>query len=107
MTLPFDMNLWTVFGFLGQGFFGSRFVVQWIASERKRQSYVPVVFWYLSLVGGIILTIYAIGRRDIVITAGQGLGVFIYLRNLVLIRRHRERLQAGQIDGTLSDRQCG
>ena len=78
---------WVVFGFAAQVVFGLRFIVQWIASERRRRSHVPVVFWYLSICGGLMLLTYAIQRRDPVFIAGQSLGVFIYLRNLILIYR--------------------
>lgn len=107
MTNLFDFSAWTAVGFAGQAVFGSRFIVQWIASERRKQSYVPVVFWYLSLLGGIILTIYAIGINDPVFTFGQGLGVFIYVRNLALIKNHRHATAEGKDVGTTSDRQRG
>ncbi len=89
--LGFAITGWTAFGFLGQCFFGSRFIVQWLASERKGESYIPIIFWYLSVLGGVTLTIYAIGKRDIVFTLGQGLGCFIYLRNLTLIYKKKKR----------------
>ena len=76
---------WVAFGFAAQFVFAMRFIVQWIASERRRRSYVPVVFWYLSICGGLMLLTYAIQRRDPVFMAGQSLGVFIYVRNLILI----------------------
>ena len=72
-------------GFIGQGIFASRFIVQWIYSERKGESYVPEIFWYLSIFGGIGLLTYAIFRKDPVIIIGQLFGIFIYLRNLFLI----------------------
>ncbi len=72
-------------GFLGQGVFASRFIVQWIYSEKKGESYIPIVFWYLSIFGGIGLLTYAIFRKDPVIILGQTFGIFIYLRNLILI----------------------
>ena len=78
---------WVAFGLFGQLMFTGRFLVQWIASERARKSVMPVVFWYFSLAGGVILLAYAIYRRDPVFVLGQSLGVFIYLRNLVLIQR--------------------
>ena len=84
-----NWDLWVVFGLFGQMLFGSRFIVQWIASERKKASYIPIVFWYLSLSGGIITAIYAIHRRDIVFTLGQAGGLVVYIRNLMLIYRHR------------------
>ena len=74
-----------IIGFTGQGLFASRFVVQWIYSENKGESTIPVVFWYLSIFGGIGLLIYAIFRKDPVIITGQLFGIFIYARNLILI----------------------
>ena len=72
-------------GFSGQGLFASRFIVQWIYSEKKGESHIPIIFWYLSIFGGIGLLIYAIFRKDPVIILGQMFGIFIYLRNLILI----------------------
>ena len=76
-------------GFLGQGIFASRFIVQWIYSEKKGESFIPVVFWYLSIFGGISLLAYAIFRKDPVIIIGQLFGIFIYLRNLILIYKKK------------------
>ena len=78
-------------GFVGQGLFASRFIVQWIYSEKIGKSSVPIIFWYLSIFGGIGLLIYAIFRKDPVIISGQTFGIFIYLRNLILIyKRNNE-----------------
>ena len=77
--------LFLIVGFLGQGLFASRFIVQWIFSEKKGESYIPVAFWYLSIFGGLGLLTYAIFRKDPVIIVGQTFGIFIYLRNLILI----------------------
>ena len=49
-----DDSYWLAFGLLGNLAFGSRFLVQWIASERAGESVVPVVFWHLSIVGSLI-----------------------------------------------------
>lgn len=76
---------WVVLGFVAQAFFTMRFVVQWIASERARQSVIPVAFWFFSIGGGVLLLIYALYRRDPVFIAGQGLGLIVYLRNLYFI----------------------
>jgi len=76
-------------GFLGQGLFASRFIIQWIYSEKKGESSIPLIFWYLSIFGGIGLLIYAIFRKDPVIIAGQSFGIFIYLRNLILIYKNK------------------
>ncbi|GIK16051.1 MAG: hypothetical protein BroJett003_10150 [Planctomycetota bacterium] len=83
-------NPWVIFGFAAQGVFMMRFVVQWIASERRKRSYVPIAFWWLSLAGGISLMTYAYHRRDPVFLFGQALGCVIYVRNLLLIRRRAE-----------------
>ncbi len=77
--------VWLAIGFLGEAVFGTRFLVQWIASERKKKSVIPVAFWYLSLLGSLILLAYAIFRMDPVIIAGFSLNLFIYVRNLYLI----------------------
>ena len=79
-----------------RAFFSSRFLVQWIASERKKESVIPVSFWFFSIGGGTTLLIYAIYRQDPVFILGQGAGLLVYLRNLYLIRRKQRRLaQAG------------
>lgn len=77
---------WVMFGLAGQLLFTARFLVQWLASEKARRSVVPVAFWYFSIGGGLILLAYAIYRKDPVFVLGQSLGVFIYARNLWLIR---------------------
>jgi lipid-A-disaccharide synthase-like uncharacterized protein len=81
---------WIAFGFIGQLVFSMRFLVQWLASERKKESHIPILFWYLSLGGSIILLIYAIHRRDPVFIVGQTTGFIVYVRNLMLIYRKRE-----------------
>jgi len=78
-----------IIGFAGQGLFASRFIVQWIYSEKKGVSTIPIVFWYLSIFGGLGLLTYAIFREDPVIISGQLFGIFIYLRNLILIYKKK------------------
>ena len=80
-------QVWIAIGFLGQLCFTARFLVQWIASEHRRQSVIPHAFWWLSIAGGGTLLSYAIWRQDPVFILGQCFGVFIYARNLILIRR--------------------
>ena len=80
---------WIGVGFLGQALFSMRFLVQWWASEREKRSIVPVAFWYFSLAGGATLLGYAIYRQDPVFIIGQMGGLFVYLRNLLLISRER------------------
>jgi lipid-A-disaccharide synthase-like uncharacterized protein len=86
--------LWFMVGFVGQALYSARFLVQWIASERKHESVVPIAFWWLSLLGGTALLAYAIFRRDPVIVIGQGLGLFVYTRNLILVDKSSRRLKA-------------
>lgn len=76
---------WIALGFLAQAMFTMRFVVQWLASEKAGKSVMPVAFWFFSIGGGVLLLVYAIQRKDPVFIAGQGLGLFIYVRNLMLI----------------------
>jgi lipid-A-disaccharide synthase-like uncharacterized protein len=69
--------------------FSARFLVQWLVSEKRRESVIPVAFWYLSLAGSAVLLTYAIYRKDPVFILGQSMGSVIYLRNLWLIRQKR------------------
>ena len=83
------MKYWIAFGFAGQLLFSLRFLVQWVASEKKKESHIPIAFWYLSLCGSLILLTYAIQRRDPVFIVGQSTGFIVYIRNLMLIYRKR------------------
>jgi lipid-A-disaccharide synthase-like uncharacterized protein len=83
------LDAWVLLGFVAQAFFTARFLVQWIVSERAGKSVVPLSFWLLSIGGGALLLTYALYRRDPVFIAGQGFGVFIYLRNLYFVLRDR------------------
>jgi lipid-A-disaccharide synthase-like uncharacterized protein len=86
-----SLNGWLVVGFLGQSLFTARFVVQWLASERNRDSVVPVAFWWFSLFGGLALLSYAVSRRDPVIIIGQSMGLVVYVRNLMLVAKAKRR----------------
>ena len=87
---------WLIIGFIGQIAFGARFVIQWIVSEKKGESTIPLVFWYCSIIGSIVLLSYAIYREDPVFILGQSLGSIIYIRNLILIDRKRKSLSSKQ-----------
>lgn len=76
---------WVVLGLFGQLLFTARMIVQWLASERKQRSVVPVIFWWMSLGGATMLLIYFIWRKDVVGILGQGAGWMVYTRNLWLI----------------------
>ena len=82
--IPF---VWLLVGLLGQAMFSSRFLIQWIASERKKQSIMPTAFWWFSLAGGLCLLSYATFRGDPDFILGQSAGMDVYFRNLVLLRR--------------------
>ena len=79
-------------GFLAQGLFSARFLVQWIASERAGRSVVPFSFWLFSVAGGGLLLLYAVFRKDPVFILGQAAGLIIYMRNLFLIYKERTQL---------------
>ena len=81
--------IFLIIGFVGQGLFASRFIIQWIYSEKIGKSTIPITFWYLSIFGGIGLLTYAIFRKDPVIIIGQSFGIFIYIRNLILIYKKK------------------
>jgi len=87
----FTIDYWTFFGFFAQFLFFMRFIIQWIASERKGESVIPIYFWYFSIAGAVMIVIYAVVRRDVVFVVAQSLALFIYFRNLILIKRTRQR----------------
>ncbi len=85
------MNEWKILGFTGQIIFGSRFFVQWLSSEKRKESHIPIIFWYLSIFGGILLLAYALHIKDSVFILGQASGLLVYLRNLALISQKEKR----------------
>jgi len=88
-------QVWLAVGFTGQLVFSLRFLVQWLVSEKRRESVIPVAFWYISLAGTTLLFVYATYRRDPVFMLGQGFGFIVYIRNLMLIYRKRATSEAG------------
>lgn len=84
-----QLDWWVVLGFVAQGLFTARFLVQWLASERAGRSVIPLAFWLFSISGGVLLLLYALYRRDPVFIAGQAFGVFVYMRNLFFVLRER------------------
>ena len=88
------MSAWEALGWIGNACYFSRFLIQWLASERKGESVIPLAFWYLSMGGAALLLIYGIADRDPVILLGQSVGVFVYARNLMLIARTKKRQEA-------------
>jgi len=86
---------WLALGLVGQTLFSARFLVQWIASERRRASIVPTAFWWLSIGGSLCLLTYALYREDPIFVLGQSAGIVVYFRNLVLVRRQKAAAGAG------------
>ena len=86
---------WVIIGFIGQALFGARFIIQWIVSEKRGESTIPLAFWYCSISGSIVLLTYAIHREDPVFIVGQSLGSIIYIRNLILIDKKKKSLATG------------
>jgi lipid-A-disaccharide synthase-like uncharacterized protein len=87
--------IWLGIGFLGQSLFFSRWLLQWVASERQEESHIPISFWYMSLIGSLIVLAYAIHRIDPVFIAGQSVGTVVYVRNLILLHRAKKRVVSG------------
>ena len=86
-----NMDAMKAIGILGQVLFGSRFFVQWIASERAQRSVIPVAFWHLSVIGAALTLVYAIAIKEPVFMVPQAGGLLIYVRNLVFVYRDRKR----------------
>lgn len=86
-------DIWLIIGFGGQAVFFARFLVQWIISERTGRSVIPDMFWYLSIAGGIILLAYAFHRNDPVFIMGQAVGLFVYVRNVMLLQKEKSSVE--------------
>lgn len=86
-------HIWLAVGFIGQFLFASRFLVQWFKSEMEGRSVIPVSFWYCSILGGTVSFAYAVHIGSGPFMLGQGMGLFVYARNLYLIFRERAALR--------------
>lgn len=91
-------DFWLAFGVVAQLLFTARFIVQWLASEREGKSVIPLAFWFFSMAGGMMTLIYGLVRREPIIIMGQAFAIFIYLRNLMLIFRPKDRITTGTKD---------
>ena len=87
--------LWHLFGLLAQAMFFSRWLVQWIMSERAQKSVVPVMFWFLSLLGGIMMLIYVTYLGSPALMIGQAVGLTVYFRNIMLISKENRQREEG------------
>ena len=97
---------WFFFGMAGQGIFFLRFVIQWVISERRGRSTIPVIFWYLSMVGGLTTFVYACHEAQPVFMLGQLLACVIYVRNLMLIHGRSARLRRAGLPGRGRESVC-
>lgn len=88
-------SLWKVIGYAGNATFFSRFMIQWIASERAGKSIIPVQFWILSIIGSVILAVYAIHTKDLVVIFAFAPNSLVYIRNLMLLHKEKKAKQAG------------
>lgn len=101
--MTFTLNqatIWLTVGLIGQGIFAARFIVQWLHAEKHRKSLIPIPFWYLSIMGAIVLFAYAVHRRDPVFIMGQGLGIIVYLRNLYFIFLEKRKNSFSLVENT-------
>ena len=81
-----DSIYWTVVGLLGNGLFSSRFIVQWLHSEKHKRLIVPPIFWHLSFWGSVISLVYAFHVDKLPVILGYVFLPFLYARNLRLLR---------------------
>ena len=86
-NLTFKEILWVTFGTFGQVVFFSRWIIQWLSSEKSKTSLIPVAFWWCSLIGGIITLVYAHHIGSFPFMLAQAIGIIVYSRNLILISR--------------------
>ena len=84
-----NWDFWLLVGLAGQFLFFLRFFIQWIYSEKRKKSFIPFSFWFFSLAGGMVLFIYAVHIKDLVFSVGQGLGLLIYIRNVMLVKKEK------------------
>jgi len=78
---------WTIFGLIGNVLFSSRFLLQWLHSEKQKQLIIPPIFWHLSFWGSMISLIYAFHIDKLPVILGYFFLPIIYARNLVLLSR--------------------
>lgn len=90
-SLTATQVVWLAIGLTGQALFSARWLIQWLVTEKSRRSTMPNAFWYLSLLGGLLVLAYGIHRMDPVIILGQ-FGILIYARNLFFIRSEKQKL---------------
>ncbi len=91
-------------GSIGQVFFTGRFIAQWYYAEQKKESHFPISFWYISIVGALMIASYAIFRKDAVLFIGQAFGILVYARNISIEKNLKFSLSASFLDRIISFR---
>lgn len=87
--LGIDWDVWKIIGWLGNAVFFSRFFVQWIATEKRKKVIVPISFWWLSLVGSLLLLIYGIHQQDSVFIFAYAFTWIPYIRNILIHHKNQ------------------
>ncbi len=85
------LDPWVVIGLVGQFIFFSRVLLQWIASEKKKSIVIPITYWHLSIIGALILLVYALHQHDVVFIIAYILNVLIFTRSLVIHKNQIKR----------------
>ena len=88
MSKLFVVDIWTLWGFIAQFLFFFSFVVQWYKSEKKKESYLPIEFWYLRLIASLMLFVYVFQRRDLVFFISVLLQMILYMRNINIMKKN-------------------
>lgn len=88
--LGFKVDYWTLVGLTAQGLFFLRFIVQWFQSEKNKKITVPIIFWYISLIGALLSIFYALARMDLVFFITGFLQIFLYIRNLAIAKNEKK-----------------
>ncbi len=86
----FVIDLWTIWGLLAQGLFFLSFVVQWYKSEKIQESHLPIEFWYVRIAASVMIFVYVLQRHDLVFLIATVLQVFIYIRNISLMKKNEK-----------------
>jgi len=87
----FQFDFWVLWGLAAQGFFFFRLIIQWLRSEKEKKIIVPLSFWWLGIIGAIMLLVYAVIRRDLVFLITSILQLIIYYRNFMIALKAKER----------------
>jgi lipid-A-disaccharide synthase-like uncharacterized protein len=88
----FRLDFWVLWGLAAQGFFFLRLIIQWLRTEKEHKTIVPLSFWWLGILGAVMLFVYAFIRRDIVFILTSILQLVIYSRNFTIALKSKEQV---------------